>query len=85
MRAGFLEGHRFGVPVDQVGHEEAAEEHDLGNEEHPHPEGRGLGLLGHVIEVMLELRMNRVRRVFLARLPGPHRGVVNRPGIMLGV
>ncbi len=67
VMAGFLERARVGPAVHQVGHEQAAEEHDFGDEEHPHPEGRRLELLVHVIEVMLELRMMRVRRVILVR------------------
>ena len=62
VRAGLLERRRVGPAVHQVGHEQAAEEHDFGDQEHPHPEGRGLELLRHVVEVVLQLRMMRVRR-----------------------
>jgi hypothetical protein len=50
---------RFGIEraVQQVGHEQAAEEHDLGDEEYPHPEDRGLELLRHVVEMVLQPRM----------------------------
>ncbi len=51
----------FGPPVEQVGHEQAAEEHDFGDQEHPHAERRRLGLLRHVIEVVLQFRVMRVR------------------------
>ena len=75
----------FGPAVHQVGHEQAAEEHDFGDEEHPHPEGRGLELLVHVIEVMLELRVMRVRRVALARVTLLHGRIVKRPRVVLRV
>ena len=48
------------VAVDDVRHEQAAEEHDFGDEEHPHAERRRLGLLLHAVEVVLQLRMVRV-------------------------
>ena len=47
-------------PVDDVGHEQPAEEHDFGDQEDPHAERRRLVLLLHVVEVMLQLRMVRV-------------------------
>ena len=40
--------------VHQVGAEQAAEEHDFGQQEHPHAEGGGLPLLLHVGEVVLQ-------------------------------
>ena len=58
--AGLLECRRRGAAVDQVRHEQPAEEHDLGDEEHPHAERRRLGLLLHVVEVVLQLRVVRV-------------------------
>ena len=59
VRAGVLERRRVGPAVDQVGHEQAAEEHDLGDQEHPHAERRRLGLLLHVVEMVLQLRVVR--------------------------
>ena len=86
--AGFLEGLRRRRAVDDVGHEQAAEEHDFGDQEHPHAERRRLDLLLHVVEVVLQLRMDRVL-VVDARLNGVHVGhqgrLVNRTWKMLGV
>ena len=50
---------RVRVPhaVEQVGHQQAAEEHHFGGEEDPHAEGRCLGLLLHRLEMMLVRRM----------------------------
>jgi hypothetical protein len=47
-------GERFGIirPVNRVRQKEAAEEHDLSDEESPHPERARLPLLLHVVEVM---------------------------------
>ena len=41
-------------PVHQVRGEQPAEEHDFGQQEHPHAEGGSLPLLLHVGEVMLQ-------------------------------
>ena len=53
------QGERIRVPaaIDHVGHQRAAEEQDLGEEEHPHAEDRRLGLLLEALEVMRERRM----------------------------
>ena len=53
-----------GIPaaVDRVGHEQAAEEQHLGDQEHPHAERRRLLLLLEVVEVMRERRMMRGMR-----------------------
>jgi len=53
-------GHpRFRIrgPVDEVGHEQAAEEHDFRDKEHPHPQRGRFELLVHAVEVMLEIRI----------------------------
>ena len=47
--------------INHVGHEQAAEEHDLGDEEYPHAERGRLVLLLHRLEVMLLRRVMRVR------------------------
>ena len=57
------------VAVDQVGHEQAAEEHDFGDQEHPHAERGRLELLLHVVEMVLQVRM--MRRVAVRRPDGP--------------
>ena len=59
-------GPRLRVPdaIQHVGQEEAAEEHDLGDQEQPHAERGSLVLLPQRVEVMLERRMVvRVRPV----------------------
>ena len=50
------EGFGVHVPVDHVGGEQAAEEHDLGDQEQPHPERGGLLLLLHRVELMGRVR-----------------------------
>src|SRR5260370_15390614 len=42
------------VTIDQISGKHATEEHDLGDEEYPHAEGRGFFLLLHVVEVVLQ-------------------------------
>ena len=59
MMAGLLKCRGRRRPVNQVRHEQAAEEHDLGDQEHPHAERRRFGLLLHVVEVVLEPRVMR--------------------------
>ncbi len=51
-----------GPLVDGVGREQAAEEHDLGDQEQPHPQLRGLTLLLEVVEVVGERAVVRGRR-----------------------
>ena len=53
LLAGGGEAREVPHPVDHVGGKHPAEEHDLRDEEHPHPEGRSLFLLRHRVEVML--------------------------------
>ena len=50
-------------PVEDVDHEHATEEHDLGDEEHPHAERGRLELLLHAVEVVLQIRVVRVLAV----------------------
>ena len=52
--AGVLEPLRRRRRGREVGHEQPAEEHDLGDQEHPHAERGRLGLLLHVVEVVLQ-------------------------------
>ena len=54
LLAAFDEGLIVRGTVHQVGGEQPAEEHDLGQQEHPHAEGRGLLLLLHVGKVVLQ-------------------------------
>ena len=55
-------GPRLRIPhaIEQVGHEQAAEEHDLGDEEDPHAERGRFVLLLQRLEVVLQRRMMRV-------------------------
>ncbi len=55
------EGVVVPVAVEQVGEEQAAEEHDFGQQEEPHAEGSGLALLLLRLEVMTVLRQRDVR------------------------
>jgi hypothetical protein len=48
-------------PVDHIGGEHPAEEHDLGDQEDPHPERSGFALLIEALEMMRQERM-RLRR-----------------------
>ena len=50
--AGGGERIRVHAAVDRVGAKHPAEEHDFGQQEHPHSEGGRIKLLAHVIEVM---------------------------------
>ena len=50
------EGVRVLPAVEQVTHEQAAEEHDLLHQKEPHPEGGGLLLLLEVVEVVRQIR-----------------------------
>ena len=52
-------GPRLRIPdaVEHVGQEQAAEEHDFGDEEQPHAERGGFVLLPQRIEVVLQVRM----------------------------
>ena len=54
--AGVGERRRVQRAVDDVGGEQAAEEHDLGDQEHPHAERRRLVLLLGVVELMGDVR-----------------------------
>ena len=53
LLAAFDEGLIVGGAIHQVGAEQPAEEHDFGQQEHPHAEGGGFLLLLHVGEVVL--------------------------------
>ena len=55
--AGQRERVRRECPVDRVGRDQAAEEHHLGGQEHPHPEGRRVLLLLQVVELGREDRL----------------------------
>ena len=84
VAAGLHERVEVQVAVDRVGEEQAAEEHHLRHEEHPHAEGGGLFLRGEALEVMDEVRVMAVRvpsvRVGHARQLGPPpRGRTRRP------
>ena len=64
------EGRVVPVAIDQVGGEEAAEEHDFGEQEEPHGEVGGVDLLAHGFEVvalvgrmLVLMRRRRMRRV----------------------
>ena len=57
---------RVEVAVDGVERQHPTEEHDLGGEEDPHAEGRGLALLVDVVELMGEC----LRVLSHARLAG---------------
>src|SRR6185436_4321767 len=61
---GANEGCRILGPVERVGEEHAAEEHDFGDEAHPHAERARLALLLHVFKMVLQRRM--MRRVFVS-------------------
>jgi hypothetical protein len=55
-------GPRGRIPdaIERVGEQQATEEHDLGDEEQPHPERRCLVLLIQILEMMLERRVMMV-------------------------
>ena len=46
----------YQAAIDDVGHEQAAEEQHFGDQEHPHPERGRLALLLEVVEVVRERR-----------------------------
>ncbi len=52
--AGRGERRRIGLPVHEIRQEQAAEEHDFGDQKHPHPDRRSVLLLLRVLEMMLE-------------------------------
>ena len=61
------------IPVaeNEIGAEEAPEEHDFRQKEQPHAKRSGLALLGHVLEVMAQKRRMLVFDVDrLGRLSG---------------
>src|SRR5262249_52332381 len=49
--------HRKSRTENEIDRKQPAEEHDLLNEEHPHPDGDALFLLLHVLELVLESRL----------------------------
>ena len=49
-------------PVDHVGRDQAAEEHDLGGQEDPHAQVRRVVLLLQVVELVHEDRLGRRQR-----------------------
>ena len=84
--AGLHERVEVEVAVHRVREEEAAEEHHLGHEEHPHAEGGRFLLRGEALEVVDEVRVMAVPvrpvcGVGHARQPSlPHpRGRMRRP------
>jgi len=58
--AAFGEGERVPRAVDDVGHEQAAEEQHFGDQERPHAQHRRVELLLERVEVVLERRRVRV-------------------------
>ena len=65
MPAGLLRNRLVGDAEDEDAHEDAAEQHDLGGEEHPHAEQGRLVLLGGLL-----IRLDDVRPVGHGLLPG---------------
>ena len=74
-----LERLGVGGPVDGVAGEQAAEDHQFGGQEHPHPQRGGLVLLAHVLEVVRQFR----RRVSCQHAP-PRRSMYG-PVVTTGV
>ena len=73
------------VAVDQVRREQAAEEHDLGDQEHPHAERRRLGLLRQVVEMVRSLGWCERGRARRRPSPPVSPAGVQRTRIVLGV
>ena len=61
LEAAFRPRLRVPDAVQQVGHEQAAEEHDLGDEEDPHAQRGRFLLLLQRLEVVLQRRMMACR------------------------
>ena len=53
--AGRRERRRIGLPVHEIGQEQAAEEHDFGDQKNPHPDRRGVLLLLRIFEMVLDV------------------------------
>ena len=53
MPADLGKGEWMKRTIDDVGSEEAAEEHDLGHQKDPHPERRGIALLFEVVLLLV--------------------------------
>ena len=59
MSAGGGEGVGVEPAIDRVGGEQAAEDHDLGDQKGPHAEAAGVTLLPHVLKMVRERGVGR--------------------------
>ena len=73
------EGVVIPVAIEQVGHEQAAEEHDFRQQKEPHAEARGLPLLLHRDEMVAQIsRMRFVMPLVGFGVPGCDRLAIQR-------